>query len=965
MKQGDILHGFKVLASQPLPEIGAVMWRMEYEKNGARLIWMDRDDDNKTFSIGFKTIPQDDTGVFHILEHSVLNGSEKYPVKEPFVELLKSSMATFLNAMTFPDKTMYPVSSRNDQDFLNLVDVYMDAVLHPLSLTDPHAFRQEGWHYELDDEDGELRVNGVVYNEMKGAYASSDRVMASELERMLFPDNCYGRSSGGDPVHIPELTYDDYLASHARFYHPSNSYIFLDGRMDLDTVLAKLDGFLASYERIDPDADIPMQAPVAAGEKAAWYEIGPEEDEANKAILAQGWVVARFDELEKNMALSVLTTALTGTNDSPLTKALLDAGLCEDVSLEVVDGVQQLYALLVLRNADPAKKDEIWALAEKTLAGLADHGLDHGHLASILDRLEFVTREKDFGSMPKGLVYAINAMETWLYGGDPAQNFSYDALFASLREKIGAGWFELFLRRSLLDNGHTARVLMLPSKTLGEEKAKAEADRCARIKAGWDKETVARVMEDFRVLRERQARKDTPEELESLPVLALADIPEERPMPVWEEAKAGDATVLYVPQKTDGITYFDMYFSLDDVPTEELPLASFLTKLLGQTATEHYTALELHSRIEAVLGHFAANGSVAAREAQTAEARTLFQVTSAMLSAKKDEAADLLEEILLRSRFDDTAYIFNLLRQERIGLEQSIIMSGNAYASLRTAASGSARGAAVEALQGVTYLRWLQAVEKSFDTEGPVLCEKLSALAKRLFSRERVLCCLTGERDEAFPEKVLSALGTEPMGPAAARTPFPARKEGFLIPAAIGFACKGANLYNLGGAITGAARVSAKLLTFDYLWNAVRVQGGAYGVNLSLRREGDVLFTSYRDPSPARTLDCFDACGQTLRDTLAKGESVDKYIISTVSDTEPLMTPRTEGVRAAAMFLTGQTGQDLQRERSQILHATREQMAAFAGALDDVCAQERVCVIGGKAVLDACQGLDSVEPIQQ
>ena len=497
MQINDLIHGFRVLERRTLGELNAVMWRMEYEKNGARLIWLDRPDNNKTFSIAFKTIPQDDTGVFHILEHSVLNGSEKYPVKEPFVELLKSSMATFLNAMTFPDKTMYPVSSRNDQDFLNLIDVYMDAVLHPVSLRDPHSFLQEGWHYELDSPEGELRCNGVVYNEMKGAYASPDTVMMEQLGSLLFPSNCYGKSSGGDPEHIPELTYENYLASHRRFYHPSNSYICLDGQVDLDAVLAKLDGFLKDYERIDPDADIPMQEPVAPAERTCAYEIGPEEDETDKAILAGGWVFGKFSDMERNVAFSALARLLCGSNESPLTKPLLDAGLCQDVALEKLDGVQQLYAILQIKNADPAKKDEIWALVEDTLRSLADGGLDKTRLHSILNRLEFAAREKDYGSMPRGLVYAITSLEGWLYSGDPAQGLEYDALFAALRRKVDEGWFDGFLRQVFLDNPHRARLLMLPSKTLGEEKARAEAERLAKIKAGWSQDEVQQVIADF------------------------------------------------------------------------------------------------------------------------------------------------------------------------------------------------------------------------------------------------------------------------------------------------------------------------------------------------------------------------------------------------------------------------------------------------------------------------------------
>ena len=374
MQENDLIHGFRVRGSESLPEIGATLWRMEYEKNGADLVWLQRPDDNKTFAIAFKTIPHDDTGVFHILEHSVLNGSEKYPVREPFVELLKSSLSTFLNAFTFPDKTMYPVSSRNGADFLNLMDVYLDAVLHPLCIRDDHAFLQEGWHYE-PTEDGGVTVNGVVFNEMKGDYSNPESRLRQTLLRALFPDVTYGCSSGGDPAHIPELTYENYCASHARFYHPSNSRILLDGDLDLDAVLAKLDSFLCAFDRIDPDADIPMQAPVMS-EATAYYEIGPEERTENKALLSRGWVYGTFEEPEKTIAINALASALTGTNDAPLKKALLDAGLCEDLSFGTDDGMQQNYAYLLLYNADETRAGEAWRIVEDTLRTLADGALD-------------------------------------------------------------------------------------------------------------------------------------------------------------------------------------------------------------------------------------------------------------------------------------------------------------------------------------------------------------------------------------------------------------------------------------------------------------------------------------------------------------------------------------------------------------------------------------------------------------
>ncbi len=962
MKQGDILHGFQVLQVRQLPEINASMVQMEYRKNGARLIWLDRPDDNMTFSIAFKTIPQDDTGVFHILEHSVLNGSQKYPVKEPFVELLKSSMSTFLNAMTFPDKTMYPVSSRNKQDFLNLMDVYLDAVLYPLSVTDPHAFRQEGWHYELDSPEGDLRVNGVVYNEMKGSYASSDAVLEQEMGKLLFPDNCYSKSSGGDPEHIPELTYENYVASHTRFYHPSNSYIFLDGQIDLDSVLAKLDAYLSGFERIDPDADIPMQKTVHPAEKTCFYEIGPEEEETNKVILAEGWVYGTFDEDEKNLGLTVLNQFLTGSNEAPLTKVLLDNGLAEDVLLKM-DSTQQLTGILEIKNTDPAKKDLIWKTVEETLSSLAEQGLDKKRLHDILNRLEFTTREKDFGTTPRGLVYAIAAMDHWLYGGDPAQSLSYNAIFASLREKIDAGWFEDLLRESLLTCPHRARLVMLPSKTLGQEKAEAEVARCAAIKAGWDQAKISETIAQFHRLQDRQSRADTPEELACLPVLRLSDIPEQG-MPYRQELKqAGSVPLLHHPIETDGITYLDLCFSLADLPVEKLQKVKLLTMLLGQTATEHYPALSLQSEIEGCLGRFSTTISVAAPPSQTQEAAAYLFVSLSMLADLKIVAVDLLDEILHHSLFDDPQYNYNIFRQEQLDMEQAVTMAGHTYGVMRVAAQSSARGAVNEAINGISLLRLLQSVTRTFDSAGSLLGEELAELCKQLFIRERLVISYTGPEDENFITEVINTLGTGSMGQAAVYDLLPTQQEGFIVPAPIGFAAEGGNLFSFGAPFSGPGLVAAQLLTYDYLWNQVRVKGGAYGVWLHVRAPGDVVFSSFRDPTPGRSLEIYQGASQSLRQTASQG-GIEKYIISTLSSTEPILSPWSEAMRNTLLWLNHQSGEDLDQQRREILHTTPEELTAFADILDEVAAEKHVCIIGGKGEIDACGPLDRVEPLQ-
>ncbi len=955
MKQGEILHGFRLRYTQDIPEIGAKLHRMAYEKNGADLVWLERPDDNKTFSIAFKTIPEDDTGVFHILEHSVLCGSRKYPVKEPFVELLKSSLQTFLNAFTFPDKTMYPVCSRNDRDFLNLIDVYMDAVLHPLSVENPAAFRQEGWHYELDS--GELRYNGVVYNEMKGAYAAPDTVLQGRMNRLLFPDNCYGFESGGQPEHIPELDYKRYLASHARFYHPSNARIFLDGSVDLDAVLAKLDGFLREYDALEMHTEIPMQHPVRPEEDCCFYEV--DEQAENKVLLAQGWVYGTFDEPLKKLTCGILSEVLCGSNEAPLKKALLERGLAEDVEFQSQDGIQQQYAVLVVRNTSQEKRAQVWQVIDQTLKDLVRRGVDSKQLHAVINHLEFVSREMDYGNLPRGLVYAMSSLESWLYDGDPAQNLCCTRMFQTLREKASEGWFESFIQTYLLDNPHQARLCLLPSSDLGEQKLREERGRLEAARASWSKADTEAVIEQFQSLRFAQQTPDTPQALATIPVLSVADVPEEVTRIPQTIHTVDGVTCLHQPVETDGIVYLDLYFSAADVPQEQLYLLSVLAKLLGQTATEHYGVMDLRSEIDGNLGHFGAASTVFAGQA----AVPYLTVSVSALERKKDDVIRLVSEVLNGSLFEDGQYIYNLLRQLQIGLEQSVAMSGSSYAAARAQAGFSAAGAVSEALSGLEFLRRLQAVNRDF--RFPALREKLRALGKTLFSRERLTLSVTGNWDSVWISGLLHTLPSSPMGTPVCYQAAPVRREGILIPAEVGFAAKAANLHALDQSYSGAGLVAAQLLTFGYLWNTIRVKGGAYGTDLSLQSTGDISLTSYRDPSPAQSLAAFDGAGEALRAFCTGQERLDKYIISTIAATDPLLSPRMKGMYAAICYFTGRTHASRQKLRREILHTTREDLERFSRTLDALTGCAGVCVIGGKAGLEDCGSLlDSVVSLQ-
>ena len=960
---GDVLHGFEVTSVTPLPEVKGTMVRMTYKKNGAELAWLDRADDNMTFAIAFRTIPDDDTGVAHILEHSVLCGSEKYPVKEPFVDLLKSSFATFLNAWTASDHTAYPVCSRNRKDLLNLIDVYMDAVLHPLSVKTPLPFRQEGWHWDLESADAELSRNGVVYSEMKGAFANPETLLRHELRRMLFPDNTYRFVSGGDPAHIPELTFEKYKEFYFRHYHPSNARIFLDGTVDLPAILAKLDSFLAPYQRQECCTKVPFQKPVSASKTIA-YELAPDEDCTNKTLVADAWVFAPWTDREKGLAFDVLSDAIAGSNEAPLTKALLSLGLCEDVGLWS-GGDEQLAATFYAKNVKDGKADEVRRVMRETLAGLADKGLDHKRIAAVLDRHEFMEREKDTGDMPRGLAFFWDSISAWAYCGDPCEALRHADLYASLRTKLETGWFEKFLRETLLDNPHHVQLTMTPSATLAEERAAAEKKELAAVKAGWPKAELDDVVATKRKLVEHQQKPDAPEDVAKLPRLAVADVPlrgPERKQEITHVQDGGDVPVLRVRTGANGIAYVDLYFQLHGLSREELADVSLLSNLFGELATEERSALELHSEVDSRLGRFSV--STAAFGKPNGEAAAYVCVSACALEEKRDEIIRLVPEILLKTKFDDVKAIGDILRQMRRSKERGTMgLGARNYAFRRAAAALSERGVRAEILDGIAQIRHLQKMDNSYAKDGAEICKRLDALRRRIFISSRVaLCCMADNTSVEWTHGLLKAF---PESSAVWRyAPYgvsPKVAEGFRTPGKVAFAAKASR----PGPYVGSAVVAARILTLDYLWDEIRVRGGAYGSNFSVRPDGDGGYLSWNDPKPGRTLGCYDKSGDALR-AFAKGDaSLDRYIVSAVAATEPYETPSAEVTTAAVRFLQGRCPEDVQRLRAEMLRTTKDDLAKFADVLDGLTAGGSICVVGGGEAFDTATNLlQRVEAVQ-
>ena len=968
MKPNEIIHGFTVQSVRPLLELEARICQLEHQKSGARLVWLDRKEENKTFAIAFRTLPEDDTGVFHILEHSVLCGSDRYPTKEPFVELMKSSLQTFINAFTFPDKTMYPVCSRNDKDFANLVRVYMDAVLHPAIYHKPEIFRQEGWHYELKPGQAEPTYKGVVFNEMKGAYADKDSRMYLEIERQLYPDTAYRFESGGHPAHIPELTYERFLDAHRRFYAPSNSYIYLAGRMDIDAALAILDGeYLQDFTRRDDQPQFVLQAPVKSGLVRSRYEISPEEPAENKAQLGWGFVYGTYEDREEVMGVEVLADALCGGSEAPLKRRLVSQGLAQDV--RVYSGLGgssvQNEAGIQVTNLSEDRVDEVEAAIREELERLVREGLDHEQLSATLANLEFQYRERDYGRMPQGLGIGLSVMTSWLYGGDPAANLEVGPLFASLNKKLEEGWFEALLGRVFLKNDHCCRVLLTPSATLGEEERAEEAARLQAARDSWTEAEEAELRAQQEALDAWQNAEDTPEALAKLPVLRISDIPakpEELPL---EEGSLGDAPLLRHAAATGGIGYVNLYFDANDLTAEQLSCASLLGVLLAELETEGHTGAQLQKLQRSLMGQITASVEPYGQPNRPDTCRTFFCLSFSALEAKLEQAADLAAEILTRTKFDNQQRLRELLRQTAIRTEESVSAAGNQYAANRVSAGLTAVGAVKEYAAGISYCQWLKDTEKHFEDRGEDLSAALRALCEKLFTSGRLTVSVTGAEDAACAALEKTLLARLPRTdrqerPCAVRA-WGVRKEGVIVPTDVSYAALGGSLLEQGASYSGKVLVAGKAAGLAYLWNAVRVQGGAYGVGVRPEASGAVCFWSFRDPSAVRSLGCYRQTADFLRQFAAGQPDLTGLIVGTVADFSPLLTPSKKGKTADAFYWSGVSYADRCERQEEILTAAAEDLAALAEPVQRLAEAGGVCVIGSRQLVEACGGeLESI-----
>ena len=937
---GQLCAGFRLVKKEYVPSKHADLYTLLHEKTKAELLYFDRADENKTFSIAFKTLPEDDTGVFHILEHSVLNGSKRFPVREPFVNLLQSSMQTFLNAMTYPDKTVYPVCSRNERDFRNLMEVYLDAVFCPAIYEKPQIFMQEGWHYEFDSEDAEPYYNGVVYSEMKGAFSDVSELMETESQRLLFPDSCYGFVSGGHPESIPKLSYEQFLANHRRFYHPSNARIFLDGKMDIDEILRYIDEeYLSKYDYRAPDFDFTVQKSVA-GEKTVSYAVKPGEEA--KAHIVFSKLLCAHDEPEKVLAAKVLAKYLTGSNEAPLKRAFLEKGLCQDVSLQINDGVFQPFFLLNVRNTDQEKFGAVEACLRETVQDILAKGLDKEALLAELERMAFSSREIE---EPYGLILGLTALDGWLYGDDPLTYIETAGIFDTLRQKADTGFFADLLREMLGSTQALCRVRLLPSETKTQEDQAAEKARLEADIARWDAAAREQAYAAFRTMHNWQQTPDSPEALATLPTLTLADVSEDvPPIPVTPEGK----TLLRVETETNGITYGKLFFDVSDFSPEELRLLNILCACFGKLHTETTSALSLQTKIKANFGHLSAEIERVAPPEQLTQCTPYLVVSAAMLEESAPQAFRLLEELLTRTLYDEADRIGEIIDQNSYYYKQALVSSGHMFAIFKSLAPFSRDAALQECLQGESYVSWLSELAQRFRKDAQTLCAELGALAKRAFAGNRLFTACTGKLDSTCLAELSAALPESPLGEIPRLPVFEKAPQAIEIASDVGYSALGANLYALGSRYTGSVPVLASLMTYGYLWNAIRVRGGAYGTGMQAGSDGRIFCYSYRDPNLAATRDAFSAMADFLEDYLKQEESLESTIIGAVNTTDPLLSPASALSLESKRYLAGVTHADVLRTRRELLHTTKEDLRGLLTALRTFQADAVFCAVGNR-----------------
>lgn len=955
------LSAYEVIKKDSIKDLGSEGWILRHKKSGARIALLSNDDENKVFTIGFKTPPADSTGVAHILEHSVLEGSKEFPVKDPFIELVKGSMNTFLNAMTYPDKTLYPVASCNDKDFANLMHVYLDAVFYPAIYKEPRIFYQEGWHYEMEDVRDELKLNGVVYNEMKGAFSSSDDVLDREIVRGLFPDTVYANESGGDPDAIPDLTYEQFLAFHSRYYHPANSYIYLYGNMDMAERLIWMDEhYLSHFDKIDVDAQIGLQEPFAEPrETRKTYSITESEPMEHNTYLTCSIAAGDVLDREEYIAFQILDYALCSSQGAPLKQALLDAGIGEDVYSDYDSGTRQPYFSIVAKGAEESQKEEFLRVIEETLEKLSKGGLDKKRLLAGLNYYEFKYREADFGIYPAGLMYGLQMMDSWLYDDEkPFIHIEAGDTYAALRKKVDSRYFEELISEKLLNNPHRSVLVLAPERGLTARKDDELAKRLALYKESLSETELEKIVEQTRQLRAFQEEPDRPEDLAKIPLLAREDIRRKVEPVILEERCVGDTKLIYHSIPTNGISYFRLLFDVTDISSELFPYIGILKAAFGLVDTENYSYQELFTQTDLLTGGIVPVTNLYPNAKDLTQKRITFEVKGKAFDKNLQDAMALIEEMLIRSDYSDTKRLYEILAELKSRLQSSMMSAGHVVAGGRAVSYFSENAAIQEVLSGMDFYRLLEKICGDWEQEGKKTAEKLSELAKQIFCRENLMLDFISQDEAVYEQFRELAGGLKEKLPVknAAGQPYRVetvrRNEGFLSSSQVQYVCRAGNFLKHGLPYTGALRILKGILGNDYLWNQVRVKGGAYGCMCSFGKNGDAWFVSYRDPNLAKTIEAFEAAPGWVEQFADDERAMTQAVIGTISEMDTPMNPAAKGLRSLSIYLTNQTEEQLQRERDEVLDATAQDIRALAAYIRAFLEDDCLCVVGNEKKIE-------------
>lgn len=976
------LSAYEIIEEREISDVKSMGYILRHKKSGARIAVLSNDDDNKVFYIAFRTTPKDETGVPHIIEHTTLCGSDKFPVKDPFIELAKGSLNTFLNAMTYPDKTMYPIGSCNAQDFKNLMDVYLDAVFHPNISKYEEIFKQEGWHYELESKDAPLTINGVVYNEMKGAYSSPEEVLQNQIYRSLFPDNTYSKDSGGNPVHIPELTYSDYLEFYNKYYHPSNSYIYLYGDCDMEERLDYIDReYLSKYDYLEVNSQIEKQPAFdKVKEVEADYSIASDDSEENQTYLSYNRVIA--DCLDKTLyqAFDILDYALVSAPGAPVRQALIDAGIGEDVYGSYEGGVYQPVFSIVAKNANASDKDRFVQIIEDTLRDIVKKGINKDSLLAGINSNEFRFREADFGQFPKGLLYGIQCMDSWLFDDNkPFLHLECLDTFAELKEKVRTDYFEKLIEKYLLENNHGSIVVVKPKKGKNNEEDEALKQKLAEYKAGLTDEELDKLVADTVHLKQYQEEPSSEEDLAKLPMLSRKDMKKEAlPFSNIEHElilkNQSRVRLVHHDIEANGIDYITLLFNAKDIDT--IGYMGLLSAILSYVDTKNFGFADLSNAINIYTGGISTGASVHPNIKEPEDLVVNYEIRIKVLEENLINALSIVNEILEESRFDDVKRLREIVAQTKARLQSSLSSAGHTVASMRSMAKFSKYAYYQDALHGIAYYNFICQIEAELMENADAVAASIKALAEKLFTSDRLLISFTGNKeslDKAVPvlTDYMSKLGKSEQKDGACELKSHARtielakaNEGFMDASQIQYVARTGNFAEHGYSYSGALRLLKIILSYDYLWINVRVKGGAYGCMTSFLRSGESYFVSYRDPNLTATNEAYDRIPEYIRSFDPDERDMTKYIIGTFSALDTPLNPEAKGSRSMSAYLEGIEYEQLQKERDEILNARKEDINALADLVQSVLDDNNLCVIGNENVVrEASHMFDATEKL--